>query len=213
MTGSSTGGTRRRPGPLAVRAAAGVLAVLLGAAGCADPSGSGGGGDGGHTGRGSGTGSDSRWAAGITPEWMSRQLRLRVPDTARSAKAAYEVDSRFDTALLTFTLTRVEAETYLKENPPDGRWLEPVAATDVPPHDFAHFGVPEPETLKDGVRYGYVCPGSATPEPPSSLPDVYDAPQKRCALLYAHEYAPDRTRVYLRAHYEPGQGPALPGSP
>ncbi|MFI6583737.1 hypothetical protein [Embleya sp. NPDC050493] len=91
--------------------------------------------------------------------------------------------------------------------------LEPIAAVAVPPHDFAHFGLPEPETLKDGMRYGYVCPGSDTNGPnalPSGVPEAYDTSEKRCVKLYVHAYAPDRTRFYLRAHYQPGNGPARP---
>ncbi|MER6202269.1 hypothetical protein ABT234_33495 [Streptomyces sp. NPDC001586] len=205
MTGFPKGGTRTsRPRLLAVRAAAGVIAILLGVAGCTGPAGSG---------DGTGPTSGSGWAAGITPEWMSRQMGLPVPSTAGSPEAAYESTSRYDTGLLTFTLTRAEADTYLKENPPTGKLLEPTAAAAVPPHDFAHFGLPEPETFKDGLRYGDVCPGSNTGGPtalPSGVPEAYDTSEKRCVLLYLHAYAPDRTRVYLRAHYGPGTAPARP---
>ncbi|MGW7263195.1 hypothetical protein [Streptomyces sp. NPDC054842] len=155
---------------------------------------------------------DARWAEGITPEWMGERMGLDVPATARSPRAAYEVTSRFDTGLLTFTLTRAEAEKYLEEHPPDGKWLEPTSAqTNTAPHDFAHFGLPEPETLKKGVRYGYVCPGAAAGSA-QSTPDAYDTSDKRCVRLYAHDYTPARTRIYLRTHFEPGISP-LPGTP
>lgn len=158
-----------------------------------------------------------RWAEGITPEWMSEQMGLDIPATAQSPQAAYQVTSRFDTGLLTFTLTRSEAEAYLEKNPPEGRWLEPTSAQpDVKPHDFAHLGLPEPETFKDGMRYGDVCPGSAeaTEEPDLSdadAPYFYDT-DKKCVSLYAHEYTPQRTRIYLRARFEPGISP-LPATP
>ncbi|MEE1766343.1 hypothetical protein [Streptomyces sp. SP18BB07] len=166
---------------------------------------------------------DARWAEGISPEWMSEQMGLDVPVTARSPQAAYEVTSRFDTGLLTFTLTRSEAETYLEEHPPEGKWLEPSSAqADVTPHDFAHLGLPEPETFKDGIRYGYVCPDAAkatedpsasgTPDNPFGMSDAYDTSDERCVRLYAHEYAAKRTRIYLRAHFEPGISP-LPATP
>ncbi|MDX2827243.1 hypothetical protein PV416_40865 [Streptomyces ipomoeae] len=166
---------------------------------------------------------DARWAEGVTPEWMSEQMGLDVPVTARSPQAAYEVTSRFDTGLLTFTLTRSEAEAYLKEHPPEGKWLEPTSAqADVAPHDFAHLGLPEPETFKDGMRYGYVCPGAAetteapgasgTPDDPFGMSDAYDTSDESCVRLYAHEYSPNRTRIYLRAHFEPGISP-LPATP
>ncbi|MGY1580635.1 hypothetical protein [Streptomyces sp. MN13] len=157
---------------------------------------------------------DSRWAEGITPEWMSEQMGLGIPGTAQASKAAYEITARFDTGLLTFTLTRPEAEAYLAKNPPKGKWLKPTAAaTDVPPHDFAHLGLPEPEKFKTGMRYGYVCP-AATETPQNSGAPAYDtsASDEQCVRLYAHDYAPDRTRIYLRAHFEPGISP-LPEMP
>ncbi|CAL9360333.1 hypothetical protein SUDANB54_00646 [Streptomyces sp. enrichment culture] len=157
---------------------------------------------------------DARWVEGVTPGWMSEQMGLDIPVTARSPRAAYEVTSRFDTGLLTFTLTRVEAEAYLKEHPPEGDWLEPTSAqTDVTPHDFAHFGLPEPETLKDGMRYGVVCPGAAEAALDPHAPGV-DTSDASCVSLYAHAYTPTRTRIYLRDHYEPGISPlpAPPGS-
>ncbi|MEV7792113.1 hypothetical protein [Streptomyces sp. NPDC087512] len=156
---------------------------------------------------------DTRWAEGITPEWMSERMGLDIPATAQSPQAAYEVTSRFDTGLLTFTLTRSEAEAYLEAHPPEGMWLEPTSAqADVTPHDFAHFGLPEPETFTDGMRYGYVCPGSAeaTEEPDAS--GVYGSSDKPCVSLYAHEYTSKRTRIYLRDHFEPGISP-LPVPP
>ncbi|MEU9669550.1 hypothetical protein AB0E25_29010 [Streptomyces bobili] len=166
---------------------------------------------------------DARWAEGISPEWMSKQMGLDVPVTAQSPQAAYEVTSRFDTGLLTFTLTRSEAATYLEEHPPEGKWLEPSSAqADITPHDFAHLGLPEPETFKDGMRYGYVCPDAAkatedpgasgTPDNPFGMSDAYDTSDERCVRLYAHEYAPKRTRIYLRARFEPGISP-LPPTP
>ncbi|GGT22238.1 hypothetical protein [Streptomyces purpureus] len=147
--------------------------------------------------------SGGTWAPGITPKWMSEQMGLAVPATAGSPQAAYEITSQFDKGLLTFTLTKPEAEAYLMENRPSGKWLEPTAAQTVKPHDFAHLGLPEPETFKDGIRYGYVCPDAPkTPEPPTSTSD------DRCVRLYA----PEHTRIYLRAHFEPGISP-LPTPP
>ncbi|MGV9916699.1 hypothetical protein ACWDUK_05625 [Streptomyces cellulosae] len=155
---------------------------------------------------------DARWAEGITPEWMSEQMGLDIPVTAHSPQAAYEVTSRFDTGLLPFTLTREEAETYLKAHPPEGMWLEPTAEADVPPHDFAHFDLPEPETIEKGMWYGYVCPSAdqATEDP--DLSGMYGTSDKSCVSLYAHEYSHTRTRIYLRDHYDPGISP-LPTPP
>ncbi|CAL9524308.1 hypothetical protein SUDANB105_03879 [Streptomyces sp. enrichment culture] len=89
------------------------------------------------------------------------------------------------------------------------RWLKPTAAViDVPPHDFAHLGLPEPEKFSTGMRYGYVCPGATEASQDPGAP-AYDASasDEQCVRLYAHDYAPDRTRIYLRAHYEPGISP------
>ncbi|WP_406401103.1 hypothetical protein [Streptomyces uncialis] len=213
MSGFRTDSTRTARARFVAWTVAGVLAGSLAAAGCGDQD------NGGRGTRGADREAEqpsgSTWAAGITPEWMSKQMGLTVPTAAKSAEAAYEITSRFDTGLLTFTLTSSEAERYLKENPPKGKWLRPTAAaTDAEPHDFAHFGLPEPETVKDGVRYGYVCPGADAPqatgtpsgasEDPFGSSDAYDMSDERCVRLYAHEYSPDRTRVYLRAHYDPG---------
>ncbi|MFE6457624.1 hypothetical protein ACFVP0_09205 [Streptomyces cinereoruber] len=149
-----------------------------------------------------------RWAEGITPVWMGEHMGLDVPAGARSARAAYKVTSRFDTGLLTFTLSEAEAEAYFEKYPPSARWLTPTAAQpDTPPSDFARFGLPEPETLKDGMRYGYVCPGAAAE--PTASPDPfgmgsYDVSDEKCVRAYVHEYAPDRTRLYFRTHFEPG---------
>ncbi|MET8841813.1 hypothetical protein ABZW67_17165 [Streptomyces rubiginosohelvolus] len=169
------------------------------------------------------TGPGIGWAEGVTPAWMSGHMGLGIPATAESAQAAYEGTSRFDTGILTFTLTRAEAEAYLSEHPPQGTWLEPAEAQDgVPAHDFTHLGLPEPETFTKGIRYGYVCPGSPeaaeSPEPsgapdmPYGMEDGYDTSDEQCVHLHAHAYTPQRTRIYLRAHFEPGISP-LPSAP
>ncbi|MET8693694.1 hypothetical protein ABZV65_14300 [Streptomyces bauhiniae] len=135
---------------------------------------------------------DAHWAKGITPEWMSTHMALELPDSAHSARAAYETTSRFDTGLLTFTLTRAEAKKFLAKYPPNGKWLTPPPSQPTaPPHDFAHLGLPEPETLTTGMHYGDVCPDASG----------------QCVNLYAHDYTPTRTRIYVRAHYEPGISP------
>ncbi|MER8028681.1 hypothetical protein ABTZ78_06925 [Streptomyces bauhiniae] len=146
---------------------------------------------------------DAQWAKGITPEWMSAHMGLQLPKTAHSPRAAYETTSRFDTGILTFTLTRAEAEKYLAKYPPDGKWLTPPPSPPAKaPHDFAHLGLPEPETLTTGTRYGDVCPGA-----PAPTDDPYATSDPQCVTLYAHTYTPTRTRIYLRAHYEPGISP------
>jgi len=49
------------------------------------------------------------------------------------------------------------------------------------------------------MRYGDVCPGHT--------PTENDPNSDHCFELYVHDYAPDRTRIYLREHYEPGISP------
>ncbi|WP_261400911.1 hypothetical protein [Streptomyces salinarius] len=144
---------------------------------------------------------------------MSEQMGIDIPATAQTPRAAYEVTSRFDTGLLTFTLSRTEAQAYLKRNPPTGRWLEPTAQTDVAAHDFAHLGLPEPEKFTTGMRYGYVCPDATAPVGESAEPyGMYGGTSEEdCVRLYAHDYMPGRTRIYLRAHYEPGISPLPAG--
>ncbi|MEU8619832.1 hypothetical protein [Streptomyces sp. NPDC048623] len=149
---------------------------------------------------------DGRWAEGVTPAWMAEHMKIDVPATAKTAQAAYHVQSQFDTGLLTFTLTRAEAEDYLKKNPPEGMWLTPEKADpDTRYRDFTQLGLPEPETFKDGMRYGTVCAGDPVDDP-------YGTQDGACVKLYAHEYAPDRTRIYIRDYFEPGISP-LPDAP
>ncbi|MFG3046948.1 hypothetical protein ACGFZR_18705 [Streptomyces sp. NPDC048241] len=135
---------------------------------------------------------DAHWAEGITPEWMSAHMGLDLPASGRSADAAYETTSRFDTGLLTFTLPRADARRYLARHPPEGRWLPPAPSQPAPPaHDFTHLNLPEPETLRTETHHGDVCPTATD----------------RCVVLWTHDYTPTRTRIYIRAHYEPGISP------
>ncbi|MFJ6844115.1 hypothetical protein ACIQRE_15745 [Streptomyces griseoluteus] len=196
-----TGKSGRRKGWLIAGAAVGVLVLAGGVATTAwylgDPSGT----------SAPARVADARWAKGITPEWMSAHMGLELPKTAQSPEAAYETTSRFDTGILTFTLTRAEAEKYLAKYPPDGKWLTPPPSPPAKtPHDFAHLGLAEPETLTTGMRYGDVCPGA-----PDTTDDPYATSDPQCVNLYAHDYTPTRTRIYVRAHYEPGISPLPQG--
>lgn len=169
---------------------------------------------------------DARWVEGITPQWMSEHMDMEIPSTAQGAQAAYQTTLRVDTGLLTFTLTRAEAEKYLKENPPDHGWLKPIAGETnvVGARNFAHLGLPEPETFLEGMRYDSVCPGQteATGDPSASatVDDPYvengaygiAEDKKQCVKLFAHEYTPKRTRIYIRKQFEPDISP-LPVTP
>lgn len=167
------------------------------------------------------------WAKGITPEWMSEEMGLGIPAAARSPQAAYRITPRYDTGLLTFTLTRSEAQRYLENHPPEGEWLRPTpgqAKATTGEEHFAHLGLPEPENFEEGVRYGYVCPRAdgAGDEPDSSGAaedwpgtsgeyDIEDSSDERCVALHAHEYAPDRTRIYFQVTFPSGTGPLPTG--
>ncbi|MFB7780029.1 hypothetical protein [Streptomyces bauhiniae] len=52
------------------------------------------------------------------------------------------------------------------------------------------------------MRYGDVCPDA-----PDTTDDPYATSAPQCVNLYAHAYTPTRTRIFVRAHYEPGIGP------
>ncbi len=149
-------------------------------------------------------------AEGVTPAWMSGRMGLDIPATAESAQAAYEGTARFDTGLLTFTLTHAEAEAYLSEHPPQGKWLEPTEAwTGAPADDFTHLGLPEPETFRKDIRYGNVCPGTLR------------RPGRTVRLRHVRRpvRAPVRPRVHTATHshlpqdpFRTGHRPA-PGAP
>ncbi|MEU1228461.1 hypothetical protein [Streptomyces sp. NPDC005828] len=150
---------------------------------------------------------DCCWEAGATPSWMSEQIGLRVPENAADRRAGYKVGERYDTGLLSFTLPALEAKAYLAPLTPKGarmiRNLEPEPANYRPAAGFAHLGLPEPETLVDGMLMGGFCP------------DNVDSPDAEhlsyCVKVFSHEYTPGTTRIYLRSTIEPGLTPP-PGS-
>ncbi|MEU6661134.1 hypothetical protein [Streptomyces sp. NPDC046821] len=150
----------------------------------------------------------SRWAEGITPDWMADQMGLGVPEDATDRQAAYRVKSRWDIGLLTFTLPRQEADAYLDPLRPKGtemiRNFHPAKDDSRQEASFEHLGLPEPDTLVKNMLIGGLCPGDTK--------DPNGAHLKRCVDLYAHQYTPDRTRIYVRSHFEPGISP-LPAAP
>ncbi|WP_314616331.1 hypothetical protein [Streptomyces stackebrandtii] len=147
------------------------------------------------------------WEAGATPAWMSDQIGLRVPGNAADRRAGYKVGERYDTGLLSFTLPAIEAKTYLAPLTPKGarmiRNLEPEPANYRPAAGFAHLGLPEPETLFNGLLMGGFCPDNV--DSPNAEHLAY------CVKVFSHEYTPGMTRIYLRSTIEPGLTPP-PGS-
>ncbi|MFE6696764.1 hypothetical protein [Streptomyces sp. NPDC057718] len=147
------------------------------------------------------------WEDGATPAWMSGQLGIRIPEAASDRRAGYKVGQRYDTGLLSFVLPSEEAETYTGRliekdtvmtgnSHPEQEGYRPAAA-------FGHLGLPEPETLVQELRQTSLCPdGLASPEGKNL---------QRCVDLFAHEFAPGTTRIYIRSTIEPSVTPPPAG--
>ncbi|MET9654731.1 hypothetical protein ABZZ44_31275 [Streptomyces sp. NPDC006460] len=148
------------------------------------------------------------WAAGATPAWTSERLGLPIPAGAADRRAGYKSGERYDTGLLSFTLPTREATAYLAPLTPKGTRLirntEPRGADFSRADGFAHLGLPEPETLVEGLLHGDACPGAATVPDDA---DPADIDPGRCAEVYAHEVTPGTTRLYLRSTFESGRTP------
>ncbi|MFJ3926818.1 hypothetical protein [Streptomyces sp. NPDC090022] len=135
------------------------------------------------------------WEENATPEWTAGVLGLRVPETATDRRAGLHTNAQYDAALLAFTVTTAEADVFLKPLRREGTQLLPNRNPEAPGHTrsdgFTHLGLPEPETLVEGVRSTSVCPREAqTPE---------SAALRLCAEIHAHELRPGVTRVYIWA--------------
>ncbi|WP_344633602.1 hypothetical protein [Streptomyces glaucosporus] len=142
------------------------------------------------------------WADGATPEWMSEVIGVEIPASATDRRAGYKIGSRLDTGLLAFTLPSNEAEKYLVALNPGGAVtvenLRPQPKDYKPAAAFAHLGLPEPETIREARRGGF-CDGDL------------DSPEGKeanyCVKLFAHEFKPGSTRIYLRSTIEPAVSP------
>ncbi|MEU9763323.1 hypothetical protein AB0D98_27140 [Streptomyces sp. NPDC047987] len=139
------------------------------------------------------------WEAGATPAWMSGQLGIRIPEAASDRRAGYKVGERHDTGLLSFVLPSKEADAYTgRLLPEDTRMIgnfHPKEKGYRPAAAFSHLGLAEPETLVQGLRKVSLCP------------DDLDSPEgkhlRRCVDLFAHEFSPGTTRIYVRSTIEP----------
>ncbi|WP_405190096.1 hypothetical protein OG473_11875 [Streptomyces anulatus] len=143
------------------------------------------------------------WEDGATPAWMSDQLGIRIPEGASDRRSGYKTGQRYDTGLLSFVLPNEEAERYtgrlirngtemIGNSHPEEKGYRPAAA-------FGHLGLPEPETFVQGLRKSSLCPdGLASPE------GKY---LQRCVDLFAHEFTPGTTRIYVRSTIEPSITP------
>ncbi|MFH8880783.1 hypothetical protein [Streptomyces californicus] len=147
------------------------------------------------------------WEDGATPAWMSGRLGIRIPEGASDRRAGYKVGQRYDTGLLSFVLPSEEAETYtgrligkdtvmIENSRPEEKGYRPAAA-------FGRLGLPEPETFVQGLRKAGLCPDDlASPE------GKY---LQRCIDLFAHEFTPGTTRIYVRSTIEPSVTPPPAG--
>ncbi|WP_413752737.1 hypothetical protein NRF20_15160 [Streptomyces sp. R-74717] len=148
------------------------------------------------------------WEDGATPVWMSGQMGIRIPEAASDRRAGYKVGQRYDTGLLSFVLPSEEAEAYtgrlvrkgtkmIGNFHPEKKDYRPAAA-------FAHLGLAEPETIVQGLQKTSLCP------------DDLESPEgkylRRCIDLFAHEFGPGTTRIYVRSTIEPAVTPP-PASP
>ncbi|MFD9499315.1 hypothetical protein [Streptomyces sp. NPDC060035] len=148
------------------------------------------------------------WEDGATPVWMSGHMGIRIPEAASDRRAGYKVGQRYDTGLLSFVLPSREAETYTNRLVPDGTQLIPNSSPEKkdyrPAARFAHLGLVEPETLVQGLTRGGVCPDELTTPEGKYL--------QRCVDLFAHEFNPGTTRIYLRSIIEPSVTPPPTGT-
>ncbi|GAA2946162.1 hypothetical protein ACFPN0_23190 [Kitasatospora cinereorecta] len=132
-----------------------------------------------------------------------RALGIRIPATASDRRAGYKVGERYDTGLLSFVLPADDAETYtgrliedgtemIKNFHPEEKDYRPAAA-------FGHLGLPEPETFVQGLRTISLCPDDLATSEGKYL--------QRCVDLFAHEFTPGTTRIYVRSTIEPSVTP------
>ncbi|MET7617388.1 hypothetical protein [Streptomyces sp. NPDC005408] len=143
------------------------------------------------------------WKSGATPAWMSQEIGIRIPAKASDRRAGYKTGLRYDTGLLSFALPSQEADVYtsrliregtkmIRNFHPEKKGYRPAAA-------FAHLGLTEPETLVEGLRKISLCPDDLKSPEGQYL--------QRCVDLFAHEFKPGATRIYVRSTIEPGVTP------
>ncbi|MFG2877786.1 hypothetical protein ACGFYU_22775 [Streptomyces sp. NPDC048337] len=135
------------------------------------------------------------WEQNATPEWVAKEMGFQVPETASDRRAGLHTNLQYDAVLLAFTVTTAEADRFLKPLQPEGTQLVRNTHPREPGYTrrdgFSHLGLPEPETFVDGMRIGGLCRGDAkTPEGQAV---------QFCTDIYAHEFQPGTTRIYLWA--------------
>ncbi|MFD5408611.1 hypothetical protein [Streptomyces nojiriensis] len=135
------------------------------------------------------------WEENVTPEWMAKRMGFQLPETATDRRAGLHTNLQYDVALLAFTVTTAEADRFLGPLQPEGtqfvRNTHPRDPGYTRADGFSHLGLPEPETFVEGMRIGGLCRGDTkTPEGQAVA---------FCTEIYAHEFQPGTTRIYLWA--------------
>ncbi|MFH7598984.1 hypothetical protein WDV06_28400 [Streptomyces racemochromogenes] len=135
------------------------------------------------------------WEQNATPDWAATVTGLRVPDTAVDRRAGLHTNMQYDAVLLAFTVRTEEADRFLDPLRRQGTGMARNRHPEQPGHargdGFAHLGLPEPETLVEGMRVTSVCPHDAQTPESDAL--------RMCAKIHAYEFQPGTTRVYIRA--------------
>ncbi|MEU4041309.1 hypothetical protein ACK389_11170 [Streptomyces antibioticus] len=135
------------------------------------------------------------WEKGVTPVGLGERIGIRMPEEATDRRAAVKRNSRYSTGILAFTLAEDTANGYLSRMVPEGTRM---IANIVPEPDaykgdapFTRLGLTEPETITSDLRKTSLCPeDTGTPE---------GKRLRSCVDIYAHEFAPGRTRIYIRS--------------
>ncbi|WP_331720568.1 hypothetical protein OG851_42245 (plasmid) [Streptomyces sp. NBC_00161] len=135
------------------------------------------------------------WEQNATPEWVAKTMGLQVPQTATDRRAGLHTNVQYDVALLAFTVPTAEADRLLQPLLREGTQMARNRHPEEPGYTrsdgFTHLGLPEPETLVEGLRITSVCPRDAkTPE---------SGALRLCTKIHAHEFQPGTTRIYLWA--------------
>ncbi|MYS15819.1 hypothetical protein [Streptomyces sp. SID4982] len=141
------------------------------------------------------------WEKGVTPAGLSDRIGIRIPAEATDRKAAVKTNSRYSTGLLAFTLPEDTASGYLSRMvPEDTEMIANIAPKpdaykgDAP---FTHLVLTEPETITSKLRKTALCPEDTETSEGKYL--------RGCVDIYAHDFEPGSTRIYVRSSGVGGQ--------
>jgi hypothetical protein len=141
------------------------------------------------------------WEKGVTPAKLSDRIGISIPEGATDRRAAVKSNSRYDTGILAFTLAEDTADGYLARMVPgDTKMIANVAPKpdaykgDAP---FTHLGLTEPETITSNLGKTSLCPEDTETPGGKHL--------RHCVDIYAHQFEPGSTRIYIRSSGGLGQ--------